>query len=425
MTDPIELTLLAPDGSLGTRRFPAAAAFSRPTAPLASRIVYAAVHVIPRAAGDNTPGAPADVDWEATLAFRRTMWSWGLGVADAMDTAQRKMGLDAAATRELISRSADAARQALADPEIARLFPSDARVADLVVAGVNTDHRAETDLALPEIIEAYREQLRATEESGAGAVLMASRHLARTARGAADYEDVYRQVLESATEPVVLHWLGTAFDENLRGYFGSEDADEAAETLLRIIREDPARIRGVKMSLLDADAEIRVREALPEGVLMLTGDDFHFADLITGAGDGAGSFSHALLGAFAVTAPAASAAVQALDAGEPERCREILRAAQELARHVFSAPTSHYKTGVAFMSWLNGHQEAFSMVGGMHAARSLPHLSRTIELAAATGNLERPVLAAERWHAMLRLAGYEVPAAGGAAANGTAAGVRR
>ena len=416
----MELTLLDADGTL--RRIPLAdaPAFAPPTAPLRSRVVYAAVHVVPQVHGDNTPGAPADIDWDATLAFRRTMWSRGLGVADAMDTAQRNMGLDPAATRELISRTADAAREALADPQLAAVFPAGARVSDLVVAGVNTDQREEHQLSLEEVVEAYVEQLRATEATGAGAVLMASRHLARVATTAAEYEDVYRRVLDTATEPVVLHWLGTAFDPQLEGYFGSADTTLAAETLLRIIEADPAKIRGVKMSLLDDAAEIAVREKLPAGVRMLTGDDFHFSHLIVGDGtcttaaDGqqvAGEYSDALLGAFAATAPAASAAVQALDAGDPAEARRILDASEELGRHVFSVPTFHYKTGVAFLAWLNGHQKAFTMVGGLHSARSLPHLSRTIELAATTGNLEDPALAAERWHSMLRLAGYEIDAA--------------
>ncbi|MFE5774588.1 DUF993 family protein [Brachybacterium sp. NPDC056505] len=420
------LALLDEDGGLRTVPLPPSAAFARPASPLRSRVVYAASHVVPLAHADNTPGAPAAIDWEATLGFRRTIWSWGLGVADAMDTAQRNMGLDPAATRELITRSADAAHEALADPAIAPLFGPDAQVSDLVVAGVSTDHREEAELSLDEIVDAYREQLAATEESGAGAVLMASRHLARAARSAADFEEVYARVLERARRPVVLHWLGTAFDPQLAGYFGSSDTAEAAETLLRIIAADPSRIRGVKMSLLDDAAEVAVRDRLPEGVLMLTGDDFHFSHLIVGDGasprstpaaDGLsagepgpsadGGFSHALLGAFAATAPAASAAIQALDAGDAARARAILDDAERLARQVFAAPTYHYKAGVAFLSWLNGHQRAFQMVGGLHSARSLPHLSRIVELAAATGNLENPTLAAERWHAMLRLHGFD------------------
>ncbi|MDN5685201.1 MAG: dihydrodipicolinate synthase family protein [Brachybacterium sp.] len=425
----LPLTLLDEDGSLRTIELGDAAAFAPPTTPLRSRVVFAAVHVVPEAHGDNTPGAPAEIDWEATLAFRRTMWSRGLGVADAMDTAQRNMGLDPAATRELISRTADAARAALADPQIAAVFPAGAQVRDLVVAGVSTDQRSEHALSLDEIVEAYVEQLQATEATGAGAVLMASRHLARVATTAAEYEDVYRRVLEAATQPVVLHWLGTAFDPQLEGYFGSDDTTAAARTLLRIIEADPSKIRGVKMSLLDAEAEIAVREQLPDSVRMLTGDDFHFSHLIVGDGTATtdpsaeqapGEYSDALLGAFSVTAPAASAAVQALDAGDPGEARRILDAAEELGRHVFSEPTFHYKAGVAFLAWLNGHQRAFTMVGGMHSARSLPHLSRTIELAATTGSLEDPALAVGRWHAMLRLAGYDVGSDDGAGRLGAA-----
>lgn len=410
---PRTLTLLDGDGTLRAVPLDAARPFPRPTAPLRARTVYAAAHVVPRTAADNTPGAPADLDWDRTLDVRRTIWSWGLGVADAMDTAQRNMGLDPAATRELIRRSADAAREALADPAIGSLFEEGAQVSDLVVAGVNTDSRADEQLDLDEIVEAYVEQLRETEATGAGVVLMASRHLARAARDAADYEDVYARVLDRATEPVVLHWLGTAFDPSLAGYFGSEDVGEASATLLRIIGRNPSAVRGLKMSLLDAPAEISVRDRLPAGVRMLTGDDFHFAGLIVGedapgAARGSG-FSHALLGAFAATAPAASAAITALDEGDPARALAILEGAEQLACHVFSAPTFHYKTGIAFLSWLNGHQDAFAMVGGLHSARSLPHLSRTVELAAATGNLEDPALAATRWHALLRLQGYDIP----------------
>lgn len=408
------MTLLDEDGTTRRAVLDPSAGFARPERPLVSRTVYAAAHVVPRTAADNTPGAPADLDWDQTLQIRRTVWSWGLGVADAMDTAQRGMGLDPAAARELVARSAEAARETLAAPDASAVFAPDARVSDLLVAGVSTDQRPEEDLDLDAIVEAYVEQLRATQATGAGAVLMASRHLARAARGAADYEDVYRRVLEHAEEPVILHWLGPAFDPRLRGYFGSEDVTEASETLLRIIAASRGRIRGLKMSLLDDAAEIAVRDRLPAGVLMLTGDDFHFARLIVGdgsvdrptAGERPG-FSHALLGAFAATAPAASAAVRALDDGDAASALTILEGAETLARHVFAAPTYHYKTGIAFLAWLNGHQSAFVMVGGMHSARSLPHLSRTLELAAASGNLEDPQLAAARWNALLAVAGID------------------
>ncbi|CAN7479157.1 dihydrodipicolinate synthase family protein [Microbacterium foliorum] len=366
--------------------------YSRPSSPLQSRVAYAAAHVVPKVHADNTPGQPADIDWDSTLAFRRNVYSWGLGVADAMDTAQRNMGLDAAATRELIARSAEVAREE----------------GGSVVVGVNTDHVAESHITLDQVIDAYKEQLHFTEEQGAGPVLMASRHLARVAESADDYRRVYREVLSSATVPVVLHWLGTAFDPELAGYFGADDWQTASAVLLDIIAEQPDKVAGVKMSLLNAESEISVREQLPQGVRMFTGDDFNYVGLIggdtVGQGDG---HSDALLGAFAAITPVASAAIQALDAGAPARYLEILGPTEDLSRQVFAAPTFYYKTGVAFLSWLNGHQPAFQMVGGLHSARSLPHLSRIVELANASLALEKPKLARERWHGMLRLNGVD------------------
>jgi len=384
------IRLLAADGATSDTELNDAGAYTRPTAPLQSRVAYAAAHVVPKVHADNTPGRPADIDWDATLAFRRNAYSWGLGVADAMDTAQRNMGLDAAATRELIARSAEVAREE----------------GGSVVVGVNTDHVDEERISLPQVIDAYVEQLHFTEEQGAGPVLMASRHLARVAESRTDYLRVYAAVLQQATTPVVLHWLGTAFDPQLEGYFGSGDWRDASGTLLRIIAENPGKVAGVKMSLLNAESEIAVREQLPEGVRMFTGDDFNYVGLIGGdtVGQG-GSHSDALLGAFAAITPVASAAIQALDAGDPARYLEILGPTEELSRQVFAAPTFYYKTGVAFLSWLNGHQPAFQMVGGLHSARSLPHLSRIVELANASLALEVPELARERWHGMLALNG--------------------
>ncbi len=364
-------------------------ALQRPSGPARSRVAYAAAHVIPRVGAENVPGAPADLDWDATLAFRRHVWSWGLGVADAMDTAQRNMGLDPTATRELTARSAAEARAA----------------GGALVVGVNTDHVEEADIGLRAVIDAYVEQLHFAEDQGAGAVLMASRHLARAATSAADYEHVYREVLARAGAPVILHWLGAAFDPQLAGYFGA-DVPTGIDTVVRIMTENVDRVRGIKMSLLDAGHEIAVRARLPRATSLFTGDDYNYVDLIAGDGE---RHSDALLGAFALVAPHASAALQALDAGDPSAYRAILGPTEALARHVFAAPTFHYKTGVAFLSWLNGHQQAFSMVGGLHAARSLPHLSTLVWLADAAGALEHPDLAARRWNAHLALHGVPVP----------------
>ncbi|WP_336644363.1 dihydrodipicolinate synthase family protein [Microbacterium sp. USHLN186] len=427
-----KIRLLSASGDLSDAALNDAGAYARPTSPLRARVAYAAAHVVPVVWGDNTPGRPAYVDWDATLAFRRNVYSWGLGVADAMDTAQRNMGLDAAATRELIARSAQVAREE----------------GGSVVVGVNTDHVEETHISLQQVIDAYISQLEFTEQQGAGPVLMASRHLARVAASADDYRRVYRAVLDRATTPVVLHWLGTAFDPELEGYFGSTEWPAAADVLLDIIAEDPSKIAGVKMSLLNAESEISVRERLPEGVRMFTGDDFNYVSLIGDSGpspstardlaeragssreqgvqsatsraldDGGSaggrgvdgsrrSYSDALLGAFAAITPVASAAIQALDDGDDAAYRRILGPTEELSRQIFAAPTFYYKTGVAFLSWLNGHQPAFQMVGGLHSARSLPHLSRIVELGNASLALEEPELARERWHAMLKLNGLD------------------
>ncbi|MBG6237163.1 hypothetical protein IWX78_000106 [Mycetocola sp. CAN_C7] len=381
-----ELALLAADGSVSTTELAPAPAFEKPRQPLRSRVAYAAAHVIPKTFADNTPGRPADIDWDATLAFRHHVWSWGLGVADAMDTAQRNMGLDTAATRELITRSAAEART----------------VDGALVVGVNTDHVADEVITLDAVIDAYKEQLHFTEDAGAGVVLMASRHLARAATNADDYLRVYREVLAAATTPVTLHWLGEAFDPVLAGYFGSTDFEKSSATVLEIIRENADSIRGIKMSLLDASHEVSVRSRLPESATLFTGDDFNYVDLI--AGDDT-AHSDALLGAFAAVTPNASAAVQALDAGDVTRYRRILGPTEALSRQIFAAPTFYYKTGIAFLAWLNGHQQAFSMVGGLHSARSLPHLSEIVRLANEAGALERPELAAARWHGQLALNG--------------------
>ncbi|WP_106815107.1 dihydrodipicolinate synthase family protein [Microbacterium timonense] len=401
-----QLTLLSDAGVLSAVELNDVPGYSPPHGPLRSRVAYAAAHVVPKTWADNTPGQPAEIDWDATLDFRRAVYSWGLGVADAMDTAQRNMGLDAAATRDLIARSAQVAREE----------------GGSVVVGVNTDHIDADRISLDEVIDAYKEQLHFTEDQGAGPVLMASRHLARAAASAQDYRRVYQEVLAAATTPVVLHWLGTAFDPVLEGYFGSDDWRAASDVLVEIIDENADKVAGVKMSLLDAASEVSVRERLPEGVRMFTGDDFNYVGLIGGQDvpeatqpqrnpDSTRQHSDALLGAFAAITPVASAAIQALDAGDPSRYLEILGPTEQLSRQIFAAPTFYYKTGVAFLAWLNGHQPAFQMVGGLHSARSLPHLSRIIELANSSRALEQPELAAARWHGMLRHNGVDVPGA--------------
>jgi hypothetical protein len=379
-----------------------APAFTPPPTPLRSRVVYAAAHVVPKVWADNVPGAPAELDWDATLAFRHHLWSWGLGVADAMDTAQRNMGLDWPATAELIRRSATEAQS----------------VGGALVVGVNTDHIGDESISLDAVIAAYLFQLKVAEEAGAGTVLMASRHLARAAESPRDYERVYREVLSRASRPVVLHWLGAAFDANLAEYWGCTDIAAATETVLRIIGDNLDHVAGIKMSLLNAEYEIAVRSRLPVGARMFTGDDFNYVGLIEGSlstlrdgryatssGQAPTTHSDALLGAFAALGPSASAAIQALDRDDAAEYRRILGPTEELARQIFAAPTPFYKTGVSFLSWLNGHQPAFAMVGGLHSARSLPHLSEIVRLANEGGALEHPELAVDRWHGVLALNG--------------------
>ncbi|MFC9159355.1 dihydrodipicolinate synthase family protein [Streptomyces fungicidicus] len=355
-----------------------------PGAPLTSRTVFSAAHVVADPYADTTPDSPAAVDWDATLAFRRHLWSHGLGVAEAMDTAQRGMGLDWAGAAELIRRSAAEAKA----------------VGGRIACGVGTDQI--TGGTLAEVRAAYEEQLALVEESGAQAILMASRALAATAQGPDDYLEVYGHLLRQAAEPVVLHWLGPMFDPALEGYWGSSDLDAATGTFLEVIAAHPDKVDGIKVSLLDARREVDLRRRLPQGVRCYTGDDFNYPELIAGDEQG---FSHALLGIFDPLGPLAAEAVRVLDTGNTEGFRALLDPTVELSRHLFQAPTRFYKTGVVFLAWLAGHQNHFTMVGGLQSARSLPHLSRAYELADVLGLFPDPKLAEERMRTLLHLYG--------------------
>jgi hypothetical protein len=361
-----------------------------------NRIAYSAAHVVadPRSAID--PWLQCAIDWDATIACRRRLWSLGLGVAEAMDTAQRGMGLDWPTSLELIRRCLDAARD----------VPG-----ALVASGCGTDHLApEAAKTVDEVIAAYEEQMAAIEGLGGKLIVMASRALARVATGPGDYERVYARILAQAKEPVILHWLGDMFDPSLAGYWGTNDVDAAMDTALGIITAHAAKVDGIKISLLDKDKEIAMRRRLPPGVRMYTGDDFNYAELI--AGDGFGSEpthgrSDALLGIFDAIAPAASAALGELAQGNLEKFHAILGPTVPLSRHIFAAPTRFYKTGVVFMAWLNGHQSHFTMVGGQQSTRSLPHLVELFRLADAANLLENPELAVRRMKTLLALHGME------------------
>jgi hypothetical protein len=358
-----------------------------------SRTAFAAAHVVADPWADNTPGAPAVLDWDRTLAFREHLWSLGFGVAEAMDTAQRGMGLNWAATAELIRRST-------------------ARAADVggrIAVGVGTDQLPPGEHSLDTVLNAYAEQLDVAEQAGAQVIVMASRALVAAAQGPDDYAKVYGRVLEQASAPVILHWLGDMFDPLLTGYWGSADLECATDTVLALIADHAQHVDGIKVSLLDADREVALRRRLPDGVRLYTGDDFHYPELIAGDGVGGHPHSDALLGAFSAIATPASAALLALDRGDLDTFYALLEPTVPLARHLFSAPTRHYKTGIAFLAWLNGHQPAFTMVGGQHAGRSLPHLVRTLELADHAGVLADPELVTHRMRHLLAVHGIEQP----------------
>ena len=376
-------SLRLPDGVVHTMSGATAPAPSG--AALKSRVVYSAAHVVADPLADNGPGRPAALDWDATLAFRRHLWTHGLGVAEAMDTAQRGMGLDWAATRELIRRSAAEA----------------AAVGGLIACGAGTDQLAGPS-TLDDVIAAYEEQLAVVDEAGAIPILMCSRALAAAATGPDDYARVYDRLLSQVSRPVILHWLGPMFDPALTGYWGSADLAAAAETMLAVITTHESKVDGVKISLLDADREIAFRRRLPADVRCYTGDDFNYPQLIEGDERG---FSHALLGIFDPLAAHASAAVARLDAGDAKGFREILDPTVTLARHTFAAPTFHYKTGVVFLAWLAGHQDAFRMVGGLENARDIPYLARLFTLADEAGLYPDPEAAAAKMRALLTVAG--------------------
>ncbi|MFF3993569.1 dihydrodipicolinate synthase family protein [Streptomyces cyaneofuscatus] len=355
--------------------------------PPTSRTVFSAAHVVADPYADISPDDPAAVDWESTLAFRRHLWSHGLGVAEAMDTAQRGMGLDWAGAAELIRRSAAEAKA----------------VGGRIACGVGTDQlRPSAEPTLAEVRSAYEEQLALAEANGVQPILMASRALAKAARGPEDYLATYAHLLRQSGEPVILHWLGPMFDPALEGYWGSADLDEATDTFLRVIAEHPDKVDGIKISLLDAAREIDVRRRLPSGVRCYTGDDFNYPVLI--AGDERG-FSHALLGIFDPLGPLAAHAVRVLDTGDAAGFRALLDPTVELSRHLFRPPTRFYKTGVVFLAWLAGHQDHFTMVGGSQSARSLPHLAKAYELADGLGLFPDPDLAAHRMRALLTVSG--------------------
>ena len=356
--------------------------------PFTSRVVFAAAHVAAAPLGDNTPGRPAVIDWDATLSFRRHLFRYGFGVAEAMDTAQRNMGLDWPAVQELISRSAGQARE----------------IGARIASGAGTDHR-DVLPTLADVRDAYVEQIEFVESTDSQVIVMASRQLAAIAQSPDDYLSVYNAALERVEQPVILHWLGEMFDPQLSGYWGSTDVDRATQTFVDLVNAHSSKIDGVKVSLLSAEHEIGLRAALPDGVRLYTGDDFNYPELIKG--DGA-YHSDALLGAFAAVAPAAATALAALDRGDLDTYDAEMARTLGLSRHLFEAPTFYYKTGITFLAWLNGHQNGFTMIGGLQSARSASHLLRIFELANEAQLFSDPDLAARRMVAWLDVSGVRL-----------------
>ena len=386
---PHTLTLPRADGTLAPYTPGPPSTFHPPAGPLRSRVAYAAAHVVCDPLTNINPTLEVALDWEATLAYRRYLWSLGFAVAEAMDTAQRGMGLDWTTTRELIRRSLAEARA----------------VGGRIASGAGTDQLAlAPGLGVDAVEAAYEEQVGFVEGLGGQVILMASRALAACASGPDDYVRVYGRILSQVVRPVIIHWLGDMFDPQLAGYWGSRDLDAAMEVCLHIIGDHAAKIDGVKISLLDKQREVAMRRRLPPGVKMYTGDDFNYPELILGDEQG---YSHALLGIFDAIAPAASAALQALDAGDHGRYAAILAPTVPLSRHIFAAPTYYYKTGVVFLAYLNGHQSHFRMVGGQESARSVVHLAELFVLADRAGLLRDSDLATARMRRVLALAGID------------------
>ncbi len=355
-----------------------------------NRVALAAAHVVADARADLDPWVDTAIDWDRTIAFRRHLWSLGLGVAEAMDTAQRGMGMSWENSKELIRRTVDASKD----------MPG-----AVVASGAGTDHLAAgSAVTLDDVIAAYEEQCDAVEAMSGRIILMASRALAACAKSPDDYARVYDRILSQVAQPVIIHWLGEMFDPALEGYWGDGDHWNAMETCLTVLKSNAEKIDGIKISLLDKDKEIALRRRLPDGVRMYTGDDFSFAELIAGDDQG---HSDALLGIFDAIAPAASAALAALAGNRPDEFHDILAPTVPLSRHIFKTPTRFYKTGVVFMAYLNGHQDHFVMVGGQQSARSILHLSELFRLADKAGLLRDPDLAAARMSTTLALHGVE------------------
>ncbi|OCJ62022.1 dihydrodipicolinate synthase family protein [Agrobacterium tumefaciens] len=383
-----ELKLPKDDRSIEVYRLSGApVAIEKRSAAHFNRVAFAAAHVVADPLADNDPWLTPAIDWDATLRFRHRLWDLGLGVAEAMDTAQRGMGLAWPQAQELIYRS---------------LKEAATRKDALIACGVGTDHLDGGGYDLKQIIDSYLEQLDFVQGEGGRVILMASRALTAAARSPDDYLEAYAKILSRAENKVVIHWLGEMFDPALEGYWGARDHMAAMDTCLAMIEENADKIDGIKISLLSKEKEIVMRRRLPAGVRMYTGDDFNYAELI--AGDEKGH-SDALLGIFDAIAPAASKALASLKRGADNEFFDILEPTVALSRHIFKAPTRFYKTGVVFLAYLNGLQDHFTMVGGQESARSTRHFAELFRLADKANVLAEPDVATHRMKQFLAVRG--------------------
>lgn len=384
------LTLPTQDGRLEPYRLTGTPLVPRAPKVALTRTAFAAAHVVSDPLRERNPWdtRPA-VDWEATLAFRVGLWDQGLGLAEAMDTAQRGMGVDWLTAKELIERTMAAARAHPMRPRVA--------------CGAGTDH-AQGLASAEAIAAAYETQMAAIEAAGGQVIVMASRAFTAMGAGQEDYHRVYSRLIDGAASPVILHWLGEMFDPALAGYWGTRDVAAASDFVLALIAANPGKVDGIKISLLDQAHEEAFRSRLPAGVRLYTGDDFNYAPLIEGDGR---HHSHALLGIFAAIAPAAAQALEALALGDHAAYHRLFAPTVPLSRAIFRAPTRFYKAGIAFLAWLNGGQRHFVMPGGLQSSRDITHYAEVFRLADAAGLLARPNMAEARMRTLLQLHGID------------------
>lgn len=386
---PAGLRLPAADGSITVHRMHQPADYPRHPAQFTSRSVYAAAHIVADARADYTPGIDPPVDWESTVAFRRHLFSYGIGIAEAMDTSERGPGgLSWPQARQLIRLGVAAAHDDGA----------------AVVAGAGTDQLTAARPTLGQIVDAYLEQLEFVQAQDSAAVLRASHALVAVATSADDYLEVYRSVLARADKPAIVHWLGTGFDPTLRGYWGHDDPVAAMDVVVQMAQENAAHLMGIKFSLLDEELEKEFRRRLPASMRVFTGDDYGYTNLLLGDGQ---HHSHGLLGVLDPIAPIASSGFAALDRGDARAFTDIMNRSIPLATKMFEAPADRYKVGTVFLAWLSGHQPHFRMVTGREGMRSLRHLTELFVLADELGLFPDPDLAAHRMSLLLALHGIE------------------